>query len=668
MPQETKMQQPGASLPQARVQVKHPYLALMGLFLGGFAGMYSETALNIALPQLSAAFGVDISLTQWFVIGYMLVIGIVLPFSSLLTKWFSARKLTVFALGAFLVGSLISGFAPGFEVALAGRAIQGIGTGIVLPLMFAMIMEVVPPHKIGAAMGVSALVIMFAPAIGPTLAGFLIGALSWRFIFFSFVVILVAALAFALKFEVDPYKLTKPRIDATSVVSSCLGFGGIVFGVGSASLFGWLSAPVVVALVVGVACLAVYVRRQLSMDAPVLDLHAFSFGGFRVGAVCVMLNFGITLSAMYVLPQFFQNGMLVAVALTGIVMLPGGIVNALVSMAAGNIFDRIGARIPALAGFALSAVGAAALLFVTPESSLAYVVACHIVMMVGVPLAMSPCQTHALSALPHRLSTDGSTILNTMQQVLGAVCTAIATNLLTMGQQGYYAAGGSDSALAFTQGSHWGFAFTLVLAVLGLLLATRIKKAPAAQGAPDGAAPQDARSDRAAAAASTDAVPASLPTVAALMKRDVYTLRTGDSALDALRLFKDRGISGAPVVDGQGALAGFVSDGDVISTLSRQTPAFTSFYAAVIDEDETELGNRLAALTSLKVEDVMTRDVIAVDVNDDLRDVCKVLAERHLKKVPVLDGGRMVGVVNRSNVTSFAVSVYDRKAAEETGA
>ncbi len=463
-------------LPKARVQVPHPYLAMMGLFLGGFAGMYSETALNIALPQLSASFGIELAMTQWLVVGYMLAIGIVLPFATLLMKWFTARALTFFSLGAFLVGSLVSGLAPGFGLALAGRIVQGVGTGLVLPMMFAMVMEVIPPHKIGSAMGINALVIMFATAIGPTLAGILISVVSWRMIFFSFVLISAVGIIFALKFEVNPYELSRPSIDVRSVVFSCLGFGGIVFAAGSASLFGWLSVPVVASLVVGILSLVLYVRRQLAMKIPVLDLRAFATQGFRIGALCVMLNFGITLSAMYVLPQFYQNGMLIAVALTGIVMLPGGIVNAVVSMVAGRIYDRIGARIPALTGFALSVIGAVMLMFATPQSPLGYVIACHIVMMVGVPLAMSPCQSHALSSLPHNLSRDGSTILNTLQQVLGAICTAIATVLLSSGQEAYYAAGGSDASAAFTQGSHWGFVFTLVLAVLGFVLATRLRK------------------------------------------------------------------------------------------------------------------------------------------------------------------------------------------------
>ena len=185
----------------------------MCLYFGGFTGMYSETALNIALPQLSLAFGVELNIVQWLVVAYMLVIGLVLPFASLLMKWFTARQITLFALCSFLIGALISGFAGSFEICLVGRCIQGIGTGLVLPLMFAMVLEVIPPHKIGQAMGVAALVIMFAPAIGPTLAGFLIGTLSWRWIFFSFCITLAIAILLAIKFEVSPYELTKPRID-----------------------------------------------------------------------------------------------------------------------------------------------------------------------------------------------------------------------------------------------------------------------------------------------------------------------------------------------------------------------------------------------------------------------------------------------------------------------
>ena len=455
----------------ARPLVAHPYLCLMGLFLGGFTGMYSETALNIALPNLSAAFGVELAIAQWLVVGYMLAIGVVLPFSSLLVKWVPAKRLTLFALGAFFVGAIVSGVANDFAVAMVGRVVQGIGTGLVLPLMFSMVMTVMPPQKLGTAMGITALVVMSAPAIGPTLAGFLISALSWRWVLFSFAIVLVFAIAFTVRFAISPYQITKPHIDALSIVTSCIGFGCVVFGVGVTSLYGWASVQVIASLVVGIVALVCYAIRQTKMDVPVIDLKVFKHQGFRVGAVCMMINFGITLSAMYVLPQFYQNVLLMAVALTGIVMLPAGLINAAVSVFSGKLYDKIGARIPAIGGFCLSAIGALMLLTASTESPVWFIVVCHIVMMLGVPLAMSPCQTHALASLPRELSTDGSTALNTMQQVVGAICTAVATSLLTVGQSAYMAAGDTDTAQAFSQGAHMGFMFTLALALVGLLLA-----------------------------------------------------------------------------------------------------------------------------------------------------------------------------------------------------
>lgn len=457
---------------ESRIQVKHPYLVMMGLYLGAFVGMFGETALNIALPQLTAAFKVDTSLMQWMVIGHMIIIGLVLPFASLLMKWFSVRKLTFFSLGAFIIGSLLSGFAWDFPSLLIGRMIQGIGPGLILPMMFALVLEVFPKEKIGSAMGVCALIIMFAPAIGPTLAGLIIGALSWRWIFFIFAAILVVALCFAAKFMINPYELTKPKIDVISCVTSAIGFGGLVVGVGLASVSGWLSVPVIAFIVVGLLCIAFYVKRQLSMENPVLNMRAFKIRGFRIGAILVMLDFGITMSAMFLMPQYVQSGLLLPVALTGIILLPGGTMNAIVSLFAGKLYDKIGARLPVMIGFILSAVGAALLLFTTTSTAVWFVILCHVILLIGVPLAMSPSQTSGLGSLPPELSTDGSAILNTMQQVWGAVCTAVATSLLGIGQNAY---NGTDKAAAFTNGIHYGLCFTLALAVIGFAVSLLLK-------------------------------------------------------------------------------------------------------------------------------------------------------------------------------------------------
>ncbi len=453
---------------------------MMGLYLGGFIGMFSESALNVALPSLTRVFGVTTAVAQWMVVGYMLVIGLVLPFAGILMKWFKTRSLTLFALGAFFIGSLMSALAPSFPVALVGRLIQGIGTGLILPIMFAVVLEVFPANKIGSAMGLMTLIIMFAPAIGPSLSGVILGFFSWRALFFIFAIVVGIGLIFTALHLVSPYELTRPPVDGLSCVLSCLGFGGIVLGFGLSSLLGWGSAGVICALVVGVVALICYVRRQLSSDTPVLNLRAFSIKQFRSSAILVMLNFGITLAAMYLLPQFAQNGLGLTVTVSGLMMLPGGIINAGISLWSGKLYDRIGAAIPARIGFAVSCVGAALMLFTSTDTPIAYVICAHILLMIGVPMAMSPCQTNGLNSLPADMGTDGSTILNTMEQVCGAVCTALATSMLAAGESAAEATGAGAQACA-TTGSHYGFAFVLVLAVLGLILSLGMRNTAAAE-------------------------------------------------------------------------------------------------------------------------------------------------------------------------------------------
>lgn len=456
---------------KARLDVKHPWLAILPLMLGAFVGMFSETSLNIALPQLMKALQVGQSSIQWLVTGYMLVIGIVLPLSSLLTKWFTTKKLVLFGIGAFIIGSLISGFGNNFSIVLVGRMIQGIGTGIILTLMFTIAMLIFPPNKLGTVNGVLALVIMFAPAIGPTLTGLILAAGSWRDIFFTFALILVIAFVIGLFTLTNVSQITKPKVDWLSIVLSIIAFSGLIAGASFASEMGWLSVPVLASLIVGISALVFYVRRQLKLNVPVLNMRVFRHRNFTLGAILVMIDFGIILSAMYLLPQYLQNGLLVAVALTGIIMLPGGVINAATSALAGRMYDSFGAKWPARIGFAVAFVGAVMLALVTTHSAIWYVILAHIILMIGAPLAMSPSQTSALNSLKGLESADGSAILNTMQQIVGALATALATSFLTVGRN---AVTGS-AAFKFTNGVHYGMYFTIALTVIGFIVALFVK-------------------------------------------------------------------------------------------------------------------------------------------------------------------------------------------------
>ncbi len=216
-------------------------------------------------------------------------------------------------------------------------------------------------------------------------------------------------------------------------------------------------------LVIAIITLFFYTKRQLTLTEPILNLRIFKLRDFSVGASLVMIDFAIILSAMYLLPQYIQNGLLISVALTGSIMLPGGIVNAIVSAIAGRLYDKNGAKTPVQIG---------------------YVILAHVILMIGCPLAMSPAQTHALNALNGTQAADGSTIMNTLQQIVGAVATALATLLLTFGESIDPSA---KAATAFTTGVHYGIYFTIALIILGLIisLGLRKKKITTKSGAPN---------------------------------------------------------------------------------------------------------------------------------------------------------------------------------------
>ncbi|MBB1124384.1 DHA2 family efflux MFS transporter permease subunit [Limosilactobacillus albertensis] len=455
---------------QARQHVSHPKLAMVSMLLGAFVGMFSETSLNIALPKLIAVFQVSTATIQWLVTGYMLIIGIILPLSSIITKWFTTRQVIIFALVDFIIGACISALANSFSVLVIGRMIQGIGTGLILPLMFAVTMQIFPPKEIGAVMGMCALVIMFAPAIGPTLTGLILAKLSWQWIFWLFIPFLLVALIFAITALENIGELTKPHVDVLSILESAVGCSGIVIGASLARRDGWLSLPVLGSLIIGIIVLGLYAHRQIHLENPILNLRIFKIPAFAIGSSLVMLDFGIILSTMYLLPMFYQNGLLLPVALTGIVMLPGGVINALTSAFAGRLYDNIGAKKPVIIGFIIALIGAVMLAFTTPSTSIAYMIVAHIILMVGCPLAMSPSQTSALNALSGMESGDGSTIMNTMQQVIGALATALATSFLALGS----ATATGSTALRFTNGFHYGIYFAIVLIIIAILLSFKI--------------------------------------------------------------------------------------------------------------------------------------------------------------------------------------------------
>ncbi|WP_370570230.1 MDR family MFS transporter [Paenibacillus sp. JCM 10914] len=448
------------------------------LIIGAFVSILNETLLNIAFPSLMLQFGIGESTVQWLATSYMLVVGILVPITAMLQLWFTTRQMFIGAMSLFLIGTIICGFAPVFGVLLLGRVLQAIGTGLMLPVLMNTILSIYPPQNRGAAMGMIGLVIMTAPAIGPTLSGLIVDALSWRWLFYLVIPLAAFSILFAAIFLKNVTELTKPKVDFVSIILSTVGFGGIVYGFSSAGERGSWSDPVVVwCIVAGVISLLLFVRRQLTVKEPMLDLRTFKFPMFSLVTVLMLVLMMSMFSTMIMLPLFLQNALGLTALAAGLVMMPGGIINGIMAPITGKLFDKFGPKVLIRPGLLLLCL--AIFLFSRIDSSWSggYVIFLHVMMMIGISMVMMPAQTTALNQLPRKLYPHGTAIMNTLQQVAGAVGMALFISIMSAGSKKYIETTGDQNLVeAMVAGLHNSFVTGLVLAIIALVLGFFIRR------------------------------------------------------------------------------------------------------------------------------------------------------------------------------------------------
>ncbi|MFS0725448.1 DHA2 family efflux MFS transporter permease subunit [Paenibacillus sp. 1P07SE] len=456
---------------------------MISLLISGFIGLFSETALNIAIHELTTVFDITKATAQWLTTGYLLTLGILVPVSGLLLQWFTTRQLFMASLAFSIVGTLIAALAPSFAVLMVARVLQAAGTGLLLPLMFNTILIIFPIEKRGAAMGVIGLVIMFAPAIGPTVAGLLIEKLDWHWIFWLSLPFLLIALVFGMRFMQNVTTITKPHIDIMSIVLSSIGFGGIVFGFSSAGEGGggWSSPLVIGAMAIGFLALLLFTLRQLSTVQPMINLRVFRYPMFVIGLMMVLFCMMIILSSMLILPLYLQGAMMLSALSAGLMLLPGGLMNGLLSPVMGRLFDRFGPRGLVIPGLIIVSAAMWFLSGITPETPIALIIVLHSSIMVGISMVWMPSQTNGLNQLPPELYPDGTAVMNTLQQVAGAIGTAVAVSILSNGvaRQLAGAADPTDPATvlqATTVGTQHALLFSLAVTVCGLIMALFIRR------------------------------------------------------------------------------------------------------------------------------------------------------------------------------------------------
>lgn len=411
---------------------KKPHLLLAVLATGvmSFAGVLIETAMNVTFPTLIRQFGITTGEVQWVTTIYLLVISIMVPFTTYLLKNFSIRQLFLAANCLFILGLLIDFWSPTYLVLLIGRLLQGISTGIALPLMFHIILTYSPMEKRGAMIGIGNLTTSIAPAIGPTYGGILTSALSWNYIFLFLIPILLVS--FALGLFAIPKQTTKSSssLDLLSLAGIALLFSGLLLFLDQ---LGQLTS--LLPLAVGIGGGLLFVQRSLHAPEPLVRLTVLKDPAYRLFLlgflVCQFLLLGIS----FVLPNFVQIVLGKDAFIAGLMMLPGAAVGAILAPLSGQLLDNIGPRKPIITGLTLAAIGWGGLALLLAKPLLWGFVAGHVFYMIGIGLSYSNLMTTGLSNIPTSEHTDGNAIFNTLQQFSGAVATAIVAAIINLAQK-----------------------------------------------------------------------------------------------------------------------------------------------------------------------------------------------------------------------------------------
>ncbi|KMP30733.1 DHA2 family efflux MFS transporter permease subunit [Bacillus wiedmannii] len=426
--QEKEVRKKQMSTPVENVNVK---AVVAVLILGMFVSILNQTIINVALPPLMNEFNVSTSTAQWLITGFMLVNGILVPISAFLVSRFTYRKLFVAAMLFFTVGSIICAISGNFTMMMTGRVIQAVGAGILMPVGMNIFMTLFPPHKRGAAMGLLGVAMILAPAIGPTVTGWVIENYSWNLMFYAMFIIGLIITFLSLKFFTLAQPVSKTKLDVFGVVSSSIGLGSLLYGFSEAGNNSWTSAEVVISLIIGVVGIAVFIWRELTTDNKMLDLQVFKYPVFTftlvINAIVTMALFG----GMLLLPVYLQNIRGFTPIESGLLLLPGSLIMGIMGPIAGKLFDKYGIRPLAIVGLAITTFATYEFTTLSMDTPYSVIMTDYIIRSIGMSFIMMPIMTAGMNALPMKLISHGTATQNTSRQVAGSIGTAILITLMT---------------------------------------------------------------------------------------------------------------------------------------------------------------------------------------------------------------------------------------------
>ncbi|HDB5780828.1 TPA: DHA2 family efflux MFS transporter permease subunit [Staphylococcus aureus] len=404
---------------------------LAALLFGMFIAILNQTLLNVALPKINTEFNISASTGQWLMTGFMLVNGILIPITAYLFNKYSYRKLFLVALVLFTIGALICAISMNFPIMMVGRVLQAIGAGVLMPLGSIVIITIYPPEKRGAAMGTMGIAMILAPAIGPTLSGYIVQNYHWNVMFYGmFIIGILAILVGFVWFKLYQYT-TNPKADIPGIIFSTIGFGALLYGFSEAGNKGWGSVEIETMFAIGIIFIILFVIRELRMKAPMLNLEVLKFPTFTLTTVINMVVMLSLYGGMILLPIYLQNLRGFSALDSGLLLLPGSLIMGLLGPFAGKLLDTIGLKPLAIFGIAVMTYATWELTKLNMDTPYMTIMGIYVLRSFGMAFIMMPMVTAAINALPGRLASHGNAFLNTMRQLAGSIGTAILVTVMT---------------------------------------------------------------------------------------------------------------------------------------------------------------------------------------------------------------------------------------------
>ncbi len=403
---------------------------LVAIILGLFMVILDNTVVNVALPTLVKDFKSDLHALQWVLTGYMLAQAAVIPLAGWLSDRYGAKQVFLTAIGLFTIGSALCATAQSAAMLITFRVLQGLGGGFVMPIAMAYTFRLSPPDKRGQVMGTMGIPILLAPALGPTLSGWLVQYADWRWIFLINIPVGFAAVAMGLRRLPVVNRQAVAPLDALGVILGPLAFAALSYGINEGST-SWTSSTTLGGLLVGGLALLAFAIVELRTAHPLLELRVFKSRDFDLAIVAQWTGTVALFGGIFLTPLFLQQVRGYGAFDTGLTLLAQALAAAVFMPIGGRLFDKIGARPPVVAGLLLVTASTFMLSYISVTTTGTDLIVPLAMRGAGMGLMMMSLNTHLLNAAPRELISRVTSLTNALQQVVASLAIASLATILT---------------------------------------------------------------------------------------------------------------------------------------------------------------------------------------------------------------------------------------------